>query len=122
LEVAVSARVAGCRSGCGQSTEDGHTGSGQVHRIQAPIGKAGLVVAVVAGGDGDDVLEVEVGRIRGDGVVVGVGIAGDGDEEDAAVALLGNGGLQRRRGRTAPAVVGDQDVVAPIAHHVDVVD
>src|SRR5262245_41523900 len=122
VEVAVAARVAAGCTGGGQGAEDGRARRCQVHRREAPVGKAGLVVAVVARRYRDDVREVEIGRVRGDGVIVGAGVAGGGDEEDAAVALAGDGGFKRGRGRAAPAIVGDLDVVAPVVHHVGVVD
>ena len=50
--------------------EDVHTRCGDIHRSDTEIRETGEVVAVVSGGDSDNVVVVVVGRVVGEEIVV----------------------------------------------------
>ncbi len=103
----------------GHGGENVHTGRSQVHPGLAVVRKAGILVVVIRGRHGDDVLQIVSCRITG---AAGVSVARRTDVERLVGAC--HGLLQRLRGTAAaPTVVGDQNVLLLfVLEGVDVVE
>src|SRR5262245_34467455 len=82
----------------GLRAENVHTGRGQLHAAGAEVGKGGELIVVVRGGDGDDVVGVEAGRVKRLDVVVARAVAGAGDKDVAVIGGVADRLLKERIG------------------------
>ena len=99
----------------GRRAEDVDTRCGQVDGRRSKVGKAGKIVVMVGGRNGEDVVQVEACRVEGHTIVVltnakHITVAGSGHENVSRVTRIRDGVVHRLRKLfvASPTVVGNR--------------